>query len=294
MGYRFGWVLLVNLMTAAAAWAAPTAWVDTIQSPAWLERGGQAVPLSPGLEVRSGDRLRTGPGARVYVRLVEGSTVKLGESTRATFYSRGVASPSQFRGALEVQTGAFRFTTDLARKLEEREVVIRVGAATIGIRGTDVWGKATAEQDLVMLLEGRVDVTPIDSASFIMHEPLQVYLKPRGQIGTLARASAAEVQSRARETEIIPGAGAIQAGGEWALFLGPPADEPVALDRYDQARRAGFPVHIRPLFVARGPWNYQVLLPGFADEAEASAAAPRVQSALGLPARIQRLVPAAD
>jgi hypothetical protein len=39
------------------------------------------------------------------------------------------------------------------------EVSIRVGTATIGIRGTDVWGKTDKDGDLVALLEGRIDIT---------------------------------------------------------------------------------------------------------------------------------------
>lgn len=286
MGYRLGLALLISFLAALNVSAAPApARVDRVQMPAWLERAGSPVPMSPGLEVRNGDRLRTGPGARVYLRLAEGSTIKLGESARVVFHHRGDSPESHFRGAMEVLIGAFRFTTDLLRRLEEREMVIRVGTATIGIRGTDVWGRTTPEQDLVMLLEGRIDISPAAGSTFAMAEPLTAYVALRGQAGTVVGVSQAELQARARETEILPGDGAVGPGGAWSLVLGAPADEEVALERYERARAAGFAVHIRPLAAQRGSWTYEVLLPGFADEAEARAAASRIQAALGLEAR---------
>jgi hypothetical protein len=54
--------------------------VEAVQYPAWLDRGGAAVPLTPGTELRPSDQLRTGTNARVQLQLAEGSTVKLGEN----------------------------------------------------------------------------------------------------------------------------------------------------------------------------------------------------------------------
>ena len=48
--------------------------------PAWVERDAKRVPLAPGMELKGGDELRTGAGARIYVKLSEGSLVQLGEN----------------------------------------------------------------------------------------------------------------------------------------------------------------------------------------------------------------------
>ena len=53
--------LLVTLvMLAAPAFAvAQPAVVEAVQYPAWLERGGQAVPLAPGLQLEARDSLHS-------------------------------------------------------------------------------------------------------------------------------------------------------------------------------------------------------------------------------------------
>src|SRR6266702_3546563 len=145
------------LLSAFAATArGEPAVVEAVQYPAWLERGGHSVPLTPGTALRPQDRLRTGANARVQMRLGEGSAVKLGENAQFVFDrsdDRGI-----FRATLSVLSGAFRFTTDALRKAQKRDIAIKVKNVTAGIRGTDVWGKSTGERDLVCLLEGKVSV----------------------------------------------------------------------------------------------------------------------------------------
>jgi hypothetical protein len=78
-------LLGVVLIASGQAGAQPAAVIEGVQMPAWIERseGGAAprrIALSPGLELRPGDRLSTGAGSRLVVRLAEGSLVKLGEN----------------------------------------------------------------------------------------------------------------------------------------------------------------------------------------------------------------------
>jgi len=79
---------LASLLAFHAPAHAQPAVVEAVQYPAWLERGGNAVPLTPGTALQSRDRLRTGANARVQLKLPEGSAVKLGlgesESASAT------------------------------------------------------------------------------------------------------------------------------------------------------------------------------------------------------------------
>ena len=68
------------LLASTLAAAAPAAFVEGVQMPAWVDRAGHRQPVVPGMELKPGDRLTTGPGSRLAVRLSEGSTVKLGEN----------------------------------------------------------------------------------------------------------------------------------------------------------------------------------------------------------------------
>jgi hypothetical protein len=70
--------------------------VEAVQAPAWRDRGGITAPLARAWNSKSGDVVRTGPGARAYLMLAEGSRVKLGEGARFSFHSQHAAGKDPF------------------------------------------------------------------------------------------------------------------------------------------------------------------------------------------------------
>src|SRR5262249_8139703 len=126
-------LLGLALLAVLGAARAENATVEAVQYPAWLDRGGSTVPLTPGITLKADDKLRTGGNARVQLKMGEGSTVKLGEN--AQFVIERVENRGIFRAALNVITGAFRFTTDSFRKGQPRDIAIKVKNVTAGIRG---------------------------------------------------------------------------------------------------------------------------------------------------------------
>lgn len=278
------------LFADTEAWAAPAvagASVEAVQSPAWRDRGGITVPLVAGMELQSGDVLRTGSGARAYLMLAEGSRVKLGEGARFTFHSRSTQPDKTFRGALDVLAGAFRFTTGKLKKALPRDVAIRVGTATIGIRGTDLWGKTDRDGDLVALLEGRIEITRAGQTTELS-QPLTYYDAPNGKAAEVKTLDPEVFRKLARQTEILAGDGAARAKGKWSVLAGSAASEEAALELYDKLRDAGFATRVRPLGVEGGGWSYDLLISGFASAADAEAAASRIKAATGLKPSVQR------
>ncbi len=273
--------LLLSTPAVLAAPAAPAATVEAVQSPAWRDRGGVTVPLAPGMELKSGDVLRTGPGARAYLMLAEGSRVKLGEAARFTLHSRSLQPEKVFRGALDILAGAFRFTTSKLKKTLPRDVAIRVGTATIGIRGTDLWGRTNADGDLVALIEGRIEITRAGQATELA-QPMTFYDAPAGKASEVKALDLETFVKLTRQTEILPGDGASRAKGKWRVSAGSAASEEAALALYDQVRDAGFAARIRPSEVEGGGWRYEVRLGGFASATEAEVAAARLEAATGL------------
>lgn len=275
---------------ATAVQAAAPAVVEAVQAPAWVDRGVRTEPLAPGLALRDGDVVRTGEGARVVLRLAEGSTVKLGAGARMTFYSRSLHPERALKAALDVATGAFRFTTDALRRLRgQREVTIRVATATVGIRGTDVWGKADKDRELVALIEGRIELVrggqPFDLA------PMQYLDAPRGGTAVVSSLSPELLRQLARETEIEAGDGGRRATGRWFLDAGEFATPSEALERYDALRDAGFAARVMPVRAGdedAAGWRYRVSLPGYASQAEAAVGASRVKTLAGIDARPAR------
>lgn len=278
---------LALLLFAPSVLAAAAATVELVQSPAWRDRGGVTEPLAAGMELKSGDVLRTGQGARAYLMLPEGSRVKLGEAARFTLVSRSLQPERVFRGALDVLAGAFRFTTGALAKARPREISIRVGTATVGIRGTDLWGRTDRDGDLVALLEGHIEITRAGQTTELA-QPMTYFDAPRGK-GAEVKVLDPEVFAKlARQTEIQPGDGAARARGKWRVLAAVAATETAALEAYDQVREAGFAASLRPRRFEGDGWRYEVLVSGFSTADEAAVAAARLAAATGLKPAVRR------
>ena len=137
---RFHALAVAAALYSSLSFAQPAAVVEGVQMPAWVERSESGapprrVPVAPGMELKSGDQLRTGAGSRLLIKLSEGSLVKLGENARLQI-AELAPSKEIFKAALGVLEGAFRFTTELVAKKRRRDININVSQVTAGIRGT--------------------------------------------------------------------------------------------------------------------------------------------------------------
>ena len=267
-------LFLVLALAAGAAGAQPAV-VEAVQYPAWLDRGGNAVPLTPGTRLQPRDQLRTGPNARVQLRMAEGSAVKLGENARFSIDrsdDRGI-----FRATLSVISGAFRFTTDALRKSSGRDVTIKVKNVTAGIRGTDLWGKSTDERDLVCLLEGVISVGAEGHPTVTLDQPLDFYQKPRDAAPSVAKVDAAQIAIWAQETEISRDGPAARRGGTWRVTAAtfPTRDEALRLNR--TLRASGYPSE-----VGGRPGAVTVSVARLAGESEARALMANLRTVPGV------------
>jgi hypothetical protein len=255
--------------------------VEAVQAPAWRDRGGITAPLAPGMELKSGDVLRTGPGARAYLMLAEGSRVKLGEAAQFSFYSQSMRPERSFRAALDIVAGAFRFTTGKLNKTLPREVAIRVGTATIGIRGTDIWGKTDKDGDLVALIQGRIEISRAGQATELA-QAMTYFDAPAGQAAAVKPLDMETLAKLARQTEILDGDGAARAKGKVRIRAATATSEEAALELYDRIREAGFAARILSRATEGGGLTYELRLGGYANAAEAEAAAAVLQARTGL------------
>lgn len=286
-------IFIATLLALAAplAHAAAQGTVEAVQAPAWLERDGRSQPLNPGTEVKSGDVVRTGSGSRAYLMLAEGSRVKLGESAEFKIQFADPEPKSIFRGAFDVVKGAFRFTTGLLAKSRPREVTIRVATATIGIRGTDVWGRAGPDSELVALIEGKIELQR--AGQVFQLAPMNYMEARRGEPATVQRVDFAALQKLAAETEITQ-SGAMRSDGKWQLTYDAGNEQSQAISLYDRLRAAGYATRIRPLAAATtdstgSGFRYLLHMNGFASSAEAELVADRVQKAVGVKFAAKRL-----
>ena len=270
---------------ALAVRAAPAAVVEGVQMPAWVERAAigaiRRTPLAPGMELRGGDELHTGTGARIYVKL---SRAAWSSSARTRACASSTSRPSEgglFKAALHVLEGAFRFTTDILAKQRRRDVRIQVANVTAGIRGTDLWGKSAPEKQTVCLIEGKIEVGAEGESPVTMDQPRQFYQRVKGETQPVGFVDPTQLAKWAQETEIADGAGAARRGGRWKATLARAGTQAEALALYDRLRDAGYAAHLLPVKSGDGH-DYLVRIGGLASKADAEAIVERLRDTEGV------------
>jgi hypothetical protein len=300
-------LVVVLLLIAAPIYAAPNIVVQGIQMPAWLQRAAITQPLAIGMQLKDGDTLVTGTNSRILLRSADGSAIKLGENATLTISNLAQRREDKglFTALLDVAKGAFRFTTAAIARLRPREVTVRVAGATVGIRGTDVWGKvggkmsvaamekamgksladtdkeAKMDFDVVCLIEGKINVAHGAEAPFVMDQPQTFYvMRKDAPPFPVAGLAAEQLTKWAGETEIAAGQGASRAGGKWKVQLLTADSEHETMAAYDALRAAGYDARIRPLQDGR----YQLRISHLPSRAEAQALALKLTGKMGITA----------
>lgn len=276
---------LLALLLAAPA-AAQTLTVEGVVSPAWVERGGARLPLAVGMRLSDKDRVVTGAGSRLLLRMAEGSAVKLGENATVALDGladrKGADSKRVVTAALDVLRGAFRFTTGLFDSPSAgRDVRIKIRTVNAGIRGTDLWGKSDDKRDLVCLIEGQISVAHPQAGEFTMAEPLSFFVAPRDEKPLpVAPVDRKQLAEWAAETEIQPGSGGARRGGRVHVDAAVSADRAQALSAHDKLRAAGYPAVMGTIGDRE---QYRVRVQNFPTQQDAAAAVEKLK-ALGLTA----------
>lgn len=153
--------------------------VSHIQGAAFANRNASSNALSKDTPILVGDRIVTGHGARVVLRMIDGAVLTLGADTEFAIGDyRYSEKMQQGSAALELVKGVFRAVTGEIGKLKERDFKVKTVVGTIGIRGTDFWGGFYFSQALDVALlggagiyvenaAGRIEITTIGNGTTI-------------------------------------------------------------------------------------------------------------------------------
>ena len=123
------------------------------------EASAEARRLTDGAAVMVGDRVRTGDGARLELRLLDGTVLTLGEHADVVleaFLFDGAAAKGN--AVIDVRNGAFLVSSGAIGKLPDRPLKVVTPVASIAIKGTKFWGGALENPLDVLVLEGAVVV----------------------------------------------------------------------------------------------------------------------------------------
>ena len=259
--------------------------VKGIKMPAWIERAGVRSPVKLGMELQDADVLITGENARLLLESADGSDIKLGQQAnlKISGLTKKRDEKSIFKIILDVTQGAFRFTTSSIVKSRERDVTVKIATATIGIRGTDVWGRDDINNPfgVVCLIEGKISVTGEDKKEFLMDQALSFYKMPKGSAALpVAPVDSEQITKWAAETEIPKDEGSVRKGGKWKINLITLEGQQAVLAAYQEMQTAGYDVKILPLENNQ----YRLRITSLASKAEAQALALQLVGKAGISA----------
>jgi len=132
--------------------------VSRVKGNVYVLHAGELLAAAPGVPVRRADVLKTGPGARVEVTMLDETRLTLGADTVLAVerYDLGRQSGQGAVGLL-LTKGAFRVVTGQLSALRGGPFEVLTPLATIGVAGsaaaggTDVWGGFLAPEELGVL-----------------------------------------------------------------------------------------------------------------------------------------------
>lgn len=280
-------ILLLAVVTALLlpSFASLAAQVDGLQMPAWVEHAGERLPVRAGMALTEADIVETGKGGRLIIQLADGSFVKLGEEARLALVSLREDDVPQgaLTGLLDVVKGAFRYTAGTLGRMLRRDIQFNIASTTLGIRGTDVWGRSQDGGATVCLIEGKITLNHPARGEFIMDQPLSFFVAPRdGDPQPVGPVDQEKLKKWAAETELELGRGVILPGGGWIVQLGSHNNEVTARKIEKRLLADGIPVEFTTVQLKDRTFH-RLRVSGFDSQQDAKYFADKVRGQPGIP-----------
>ena len=132
---------LLPVMVLARGALAAVGEVRDLKGEATVTDGAGTQTLRRGMPVDVGQRIVTGPNARVALQFADGTTVYLGEKTEFRVSAYRYAPQGWGGGAaFDLLRGVFRAVTGRIGEMQAPDFTVSTPVAVLGIRGTDFWG----------------------------------------------------------------------------------------------------------------------------------------------------------
>ncbi len=252
--------------------------VDKVIYPAWLENYHHKFILKPGMRLDALDKIQTGEGGRVLLKMDDQSDVQVGSSSKIAIQKLQVIPGKQVNSVIDVLKGAFRYITNKVNKTSwNRSIQFNIGAITVGIRGTDIWGRSNEQQDLLCLIEGKVQVDA-EKDSFVMDQPLDYYVKPKDKPAKRDKVDQKKLAKWSDETQIKKGSGAVSANGRWSIVFASYINKASALSLLNKLTTQGYFAELVEIATNSNKKLYRVVIQGFVDKEDAITIRSRLQS----------------
>ena len=172
--------------------------VSTGPMQASYDEAGQVIgrDLTAGDDVFLNDEVSTGKSTQAQVLLMDESVFSISPSSKVVFDSF-VYDPNGTENTLEANlvTGGMRFISGKIASRTPQNIKIKVGEATVGIRGTEILARHDDAGSTFVLLSGAMEVAAAGRQTIINRPGYGIDVSPDGMLGAIRRISPQELQS---------------------------------------------------------------------------------------------------
>ncbi len=155
---------LVMALAAQAQGVPSVGQVVFVSGPAQLvTAGGSQRTVQVGTALQQGDRVITGTGAYVHLRMIDNAFVAVRPESRLAveLYEYDAARPQASRIKLQLDNGNARTVSGKGGEAARQNYRFNTPMAAIGLRGTDYTVRSTDDATRVSVSRGAVAVTPL-------------------------------------------------------------------------------------------------------------------------------------
>ncbi|HUR40804.1 MAG TPA: SPOR domain-containing protein [Verrucomicrobiae bacterium] len=244
--------------------------VETVQLPAWVERGGVKAAMKAGWALYTGDRVVTGPEGRLVLSTVgEGRIQVAGGSLIAmtpAYESTGGPEPA----LLTLQRGAISMTAPMVRS-GTSGLPVQIGSGiTADILGGNVFAKADADEDVLALVDGVVQVSGPKLNPGTMKKADTFLRVPRiGRPTPVSEAGGGRLARWLSGTELLRNKPQLDASGTWDVSLNSGYNVKILETMACQIQARGYPSEIYPVREPGKQVWYRVVVRRFKSKTDA-------------------------
>ncbi|WP_077036661.1 FecR domain-containing protein [Pelomonas sp. KK5] len=131
-------VLALHPFITHAADEPPIGRVKRVTGTVLLDRAGKTLPVTPGMPLQTGDRIRTGADGLVGVTLADDTLLSAGKGSRLLINEFRFDTRTHEGGMLAtLSQGSLHVVTGLIAKKAPEKVNFRTPSTVLGVRGTD-------------------------------------------------------------------------------------------------------------------------------------------------------------
>ena len=223
--------------------------VESLQTPAWVERGGVRAAIKPGWAIYTGDRLMTGGGGRVEVAVVGEGVLKMAASTDLSFTENVTSSdPGVEPPLFTLNRGTFTLSAAMVRTGTAGTPVNVRDGINVSLVGGAILGRSDEEADMLMLQEGRALVSGPKLNPGALTEPNSFLRVPRiGRAQRVTEASGERVAQWLSAAQSVPGRPKLLASGNWDVSLNSGYNLKQLETMACRIQRRGYPAEVYPV-----------------------------------------------